>query len=254
MSLADEYAAQSAWRAWPAAIATLPPLEGRRVLDLGCGPGAQAALLCARGARVIGFDAHAGLIEEARARRIAGAEFHLADLRALPDSAQDADGIWCSFAAAYLTDLRPVLEAWSRRLRPGGWMALAEVDDLFAHEPLGERTRELLEAYADEALAAGRYDFRMGRRLARELREAGLEVALESSLSDGEFSFQGPATPAVLGAWDRRLERMLGLQRFCGAGFADLRRDFLAALAHGEHRSASRVCWCVAGTGLSGAS
>lgn len=157
--------ASSPWRDWSTALAALPPLAGELVLDLGCGVGDQAAELLARGARVIGFDANEELLDAARARTLEGAEFHGADLRALPELDRPAAGLWCSFASAYFVELAPVLQGWARALRPGGWIALTEIDDLFAHEPLGARTRELLEAYAQEAVRERRYDFRMGRTI-----------------------------------------------------------------------------------------
>jgi 2-polyprenyl-3-methyl-5-hydroxy-6-metoxy-1,4-benzoquinol methylase len=56
VSLAGEYRRQSGWRSGPDILAALPRLEGATVLGLGCGVGDQAALLAARGARVLGFD------------------------------------------------------------------------------------------------------------------------------------------------------------------------------------------------------
>ena len=44
-SLAEEYARQRAWRPWAGIFEALPPLAGRTVLDLGCGPGDVAAEL-----------------------------------------------------------------------------------------------------------------------------------------------------------------------------------------------------------------
>jgi trans-aconitate methyltransferase len=147
MTLADEYRRQFAWRSWPAILDALHPLEGRTVLDLGCAVGDQAAALAARGARVIGLDASDDLLLEARARGIPNAEFRKADLSALPDLGGPADGIWCSFAAAYFPDLAATLASWREHLRGGGWIALTEIDDLFGHAPLGAGTRSLLEKY-----------------------------------------------------------------------------------------------------------
>src|SRR5262245_37712030 len=109
MSLSEEYRRQLEWRDWPRVFEELPPLRGRTVLDLGCGVGDQAAELVKRGARVLGIDANDELLREARSRRLPGAEFRLADLRALPDLGLAADWIWSSFAAAYFPDLPTAL-------------------------------------------------------------------------------------------------------------------------------------------------
>src|SRR5271170_5911966 len=110
MSLATEYARQSTWRAWPTIFAALPPLRGRTVIDLGCAVGDQAAGLVARGARVIGLDADESLLRVARGKSLADADFRCCRLDALPDELQEtADGLWCSFTAAYFPDLGTTL-------------------------------------------------------------------------------------------------------------------------------------------------
>ena len=246
MSLASHHRRQYGWREWPAIFAELPSVEGQTVLDLGCGVGDQAAELVARGAHVVGVDVNEELLGEARSRGLAGAEFRTADLRAPLDLGKAADGIWSSFAAAYFPDLSAVLEIWKRGLRPGGWIALTEIDDLFGHEPLGARTRALLEGYAREALAAGRYDFHMGSKLEEHLTHAGFSVSRELALADQELSFTGPARPEVIEAWRARLEGMRLLCEFCGRNFEQVRDDFLGCLARADHRSTARVVCCIA--------
>lgn len=246
MSLAEEYRRQLAWRDWATALDALPSLEGQTVLDLGCAAGDVAALLVARGARVIGVDGNEELLAAARSKELANVELRRADLRALPDLGVEADGLWCSFAAAYFPELSSELCAWMRHVRPGGWVALTEIDDFFGHEPLGEPTKALLDAYAEDAQAAGRYDFHMGGTLRDHAERAGLRVSKELILEDRELSFTGPALPEVLDAWRARFERMTLLRAFCGTDFERLRDDFLACLAHPDHRSRARVVCCVA--------
>jgi SAM-dependent methyltransferase len=246
VSLVDDYRRQRAWRAWPAVLDALPPLAGRTVLDLGCGVGDLAAELAARGARVIAVDANEELVAAARARRLDNVEVHLADLRSLPDLGPPADGLWCSFAAAYLLDLVAVLRSWRERLRPGAWVALTEVDDLFGHEPVGETTRSLLEEYARDALLAGRYDFHMGGKLAGHLERAGFVVREVLTLEDRELSFDGPALPEVIDAWRARLERMRLLRTFCAAHYEHVRGELRTALGRPDHRSLCKVYSCFA--------
>ena len=246
MNLVDEYRGQFRWRAWPTILDALPPLEGRTVLDLGCGIGDLAAELAARGARVIGVDLQDELLAAARARDLPRVEFLQRDLRDLGDIDVEADGVWSSFAAAYMTDLAPVLARWGELLRPGGWIALTEVDDLFGHEPLGVRARELFEAYARDALAAGRYDFHMGRKLEEHASRAGFTVTRAFSVPDRELAFDGPAEPDVLAAWRRRFDWMSLLRGLWGAEFEPVRDDFLRGLADPAHRSRARGCCCIA--------
>lgn len=245
-NLAGYYRRQLAWRDWPRVLAALPSLGGQTVLDLGCGVGDQAALLAARGARVIGFDLNEEVLNHARSRQLPGAVFHACDLRALPDLGVTADGLWCSFAAAYFPDLPAVLPGWAKHLRPGGWIALTEIDDFFGHEPLSATTTSLLESYARDAVAAGRYDFHMGCKLQGYLERSGFTVSQVVTLADQELSFDGPALPEVIDAWRSRLDGMKLLQAFCGSGFEALREDFLGCLAAAGHRSLAEVVCCIA--------
>jgi SAM-dependent methyltransferase len=247
MTLVTEYKRQLAWRRWDTILAKLPPLSGRTVLDLGCAVGDQAAGLVAAGARVLGLDANEELLREARAKLLPNADFRCCDLTALPEGLVGAaDGLWCSFLAAYFPDLGSALAEWRKALRPGGFIALTEIDDLFGHEPLGTHTRSVLDAHARDALRAGRYDFHMGSKLRGYLERAGFTIVTEMVVADDELSFEGPAPAGVLEAWRSRFDRMGHLRKNAGAEFDVVRDEFLACLSRGEHRSRAKVICCVA--------
>jgi ubiquinone/menaquinone biosynthesis C-methylase UbiE len=246
MSLSNQYKRQFGWRDWASVLKELPPLRGQTVIDLGCGVGDLAAELVARGAHVVGCDMNEEFLCEARSRQLANAEFRMVDLRSLPDLGVMADGLWCSFTAAYFTDLPTVLLAWARSLRSGGWVALTEIDDLFGHEPLSGRTKSLLSAYAEESFAAGRYDFQMGRKLRDYLERAAFTVSKSLVLEDQELSFRAPASPEVLDAWRARFNRMKLLRDFCGPSFDQVQEEFLGCLMRADHRSTAKVHCCIA--------
>jgi len=219
MGLADEYRLQAPWRDWTGAFYALPAVRGQRVLDLGCALGDQAAELVRRGARVLGIDGNEDLLRVARTRGLTNAEFLCQDVRDLRLGDDRFDGLW---------------------------IALVEVDDLFAHEPVRDETRRILHAYAEDAVTAGRYDFRMGRRLRPSLEACGFTILAERSLSDAELAFSGGAAPDVLEAWRTRWERMPFLRAFAGIHFEPVRDDFLACLQREDHQALSRVQMCVA--------
>lgn len=202
MTIVDVYKSQWKWRSWPTVFDALPDVSGSTILDLGCGIGDQTAELVAR------------------ARRMPNAVFTRADLRALPDPGVLADGLWCSFTGAYFTDLASVLPQWCKYLRQRAWVALTEVDDLFGHDPLSNRAKNAFRGYRRQALAAERYDFRMGRRLRECAEQAGLVVVSSFTVPDAELSFDGAASPEVVLAWRNRLDGMKLLQDFCGDDFA----------------------------------
>lgn len=244
--LAAEYKRQFEWRDWGTAISFLPTFIDKTVFDMGCGVGDLSAELAARGALVVGIDANEEMISHARSRQIAGAEFHIADLREPHEPAITADGIWCSFTFAYFADPGSVIRRWARILKPGGWIAITEINDLFGHEPLSLRTQTLFREYCDEAAAAGRYDFRAGGKIRGHLEEAGFRVSNSLTLADRELSFQGPAESAVLEAWRARFDRMGLLQDFLGADFSRVRDEFLTSLTRTDHVSQAQVCFCLA--------
>jgi SAM-dependent methyltransferase len=248
MSLSDEYRQQRAWRPWPQIFGLLPDIAGQTVLDLGCAIGDQATELVARGATVIGVDANEELLDVARARQIPRAEFRSGDIARLSLSAH-VDGIWSSFAAAYLPDLVTVLRRWRDLLRSGGWLLMTEVDDLFGHEPVAEQTKNLLDGFAASTFAAGRYDFHMGRKLQQHLKDAGFILREQLELEDRELAFQGAAAEDVVAAWRARFGRMHRLQQFCGARFDEVRDDFVQCLMLSEHRSRAKVRCCAAVVG-----
>jgi len=249
MDLAEEYRRQFAWRSWRTIFDALPPLLGKTILDLGCGIGDQSRELAARGAHVIGFDSNHELITEAASRNLANCEFHCCDLRELPNLGKEVEGLWCSFTAAYFPDLSPLLRLWRTHLHEDGWIALTEIDDLFGHHPLSTRTSFLLQAYTQEATSAGRYDFRMGRKLQQYLKQSGYIVLQVVELPDEELSFNGPAKPEVIRAWRTRFERMSLLRTSCGSDFALVKEEFLACLAGADHFSTAKVIACIATPG-----
>ncbi|MGD0368813.1 MAG: methyltransferase domain-containing protein [Acidobacteriaceae bacterium] len=246
MSLAAEYRQQFTWRSWNLLLEELPLQPGQTVLDLGCAIGDQARELASRGCKVIGLDGNQELIDAAILDQPPNCEFLTCDLRNPPDPDIRVDGIWSSFLAAYFTNLVEFLRRWSPVLNPGGWIAITEIDDFFGHEPLSARTKSLLQAFADDALTAGRYDFHMGGKLQSSLAQAGFAVSRVLTLPDRELSFQGAALPEVVEAWRTRFQRMPRLRAICGSEFANVQEEFLSCLSRPDHVSTAKVISCTA--------
>ena len=246
MSLAAEYRQQFKWRSWNIIFEKLPLQPGQIILDLGCGTGDQARELASRGCKVIALDANHELIDTASMEHPPNCEFLTCDLRNVPNLGISVDGIWCSFVAAYFTNLALLLERWTPLIKPGGWLAITEIDNLFGHEPLSPRTRSLLQGFADDALAAGRYDFRMGAKLQGCVAQAGFCMSQFLTLPDQELSFHGAATAEVVDAWRRRFQRMPGLRAFCDSEFAGVQEEFLSCLSRPDHVSTAKVISCIA--------
>jgi SAM-dependent methyltransferase len=128
----------------PAMLAALPPVDGRRILEAGCGAGWYTEQLLARGARVTAVDASAALVEHTR-RRIAAlpgdaaarAEVRQADLREPLAFAADGsfDGVVSALVMHYLRDWSTALAEFRRVLAPGGWLLFS------THHPAADAAR-----------------------------------------------------------------------------------------------------------------
>ncbi len=98
-------------------------LDGRRIVDLGCGGGLLALPLSERGATVIGVDSSEGSVTAARAEaRHAGAScrFLVADLVHTPFADGSADDVVLSDVLEHLDTPQQAIAEASRLLVPGG--------------------------------------------------------------------------------------------------------------------------------------
>ncbi len=240
-TLVVQYERQHRFRDWDRALEKLPITKRQRVLDLGCGTGHVSERLRQLGADVIGLDLNDDLVKAAR-QNYPEVQFESCDLNTLNDPPGGmAGGVWASFVAAYFSDLEGMLRRWQHFLAPGGWIALIEMDDLFAHGPLPAPWPETLERFYADTRAQGGYDFECGRRLRAALSAAGYTIEHEGLLDDAELAFNGPARPDVLTSWQERLSRMTGLKRYLGDEFPAFHKAFLAALTAEAHVSRTRV-------------
>lgn len=95
--------------------------DGADVLDLGCGQGIFGEELLARGCRVVFADSGEGL-----PAALSGAVYQRIDLdREDAGVLGEHDGVICSNVLEHLARPGPMLEAFPRLLRPGGWLYLS---------------------------------------------------------------------------------------------------------------------------------
>ncbi len=114
------------------ALGLVPDVGPRtRVLDIGCGTGAQTLVLAhSSPAHIVAVDNHPPFIHELsrKARRLAVAdrlEARVADMRTLDFADGSFDVIWCE-GAIYNVGVEAGLNDWRRLLRPDGHIALTE--------------------------------------------------------------------------------------------------------------------------------
>ena len=126
---------------WPATERMLALTSGERLLDAASGNGLYARRLAALGAEVVAFDFSAALIERARARTCArtldhgSITFHVRDATdeaaLLTLGPQSFDAAICQMALFDIADIRPLMQALSRLLRPGGRIVFSVMHPCF---------------------------------------------------------------------------------------------------------------------------
>jgi len=148
---------------WPALRAMLPPLRGRRVIDLGCGFGWFCRWARQQGAaRVMGLDVSEKMLARARAATRDRAILYLrADMEALDLGADLGaaafDLAYSSLALHYVEHLAALLGQVGRALAPGGSLVFSVEHPIFtaparpgwSADAAGRRIWPL-DAYLDE--------------------------------------------------------------------------------------------------------
>jgi SAM-dependent methyltransferase len=192
-------------------------------------------------------DANQEVIDHAKSRGIPRTRFLCDNITVLKGHESEFDGAWTSFTAAYFPRFDVFLGGIDSALKPGGWLAITEVDHLFGHEPLDSRWHTVIEEYYAKSLEEGVYRFRSHDHVCEVLSERGWHIEIDRKLEDDEFCFVGPASSDILDAWRTRLGFMMPrfLERF-GNKVVQFDSAFLQCLASEEHRSSSHVWFVLA--------
>jgi ubiquinone/menaquinone biosynthesis C-methylase UbiE len=137
------------------ALKLLGHVDGKRILDLGCGAGHNAIALARHGAKVIGVDESADQVAAARtAAEGAGVklELHHAPLAELAFVRADTiDGVVSAFGLAAIDDLDRVFRQVDRVLRPEHHFVLSMPHPAFAVIDPTDPERRVRRAYWDSA-------------------------------------------------------------------------------------------------------
>ncbi|MGE4587608.1 MAG: class I SAM-dependent methyltransferase [Mangrovibacterium sp.] len=123
----------------------LSPIFFSEMLELGCGTGHWTKFFCEEGVQVTGIDESESMLEQARSKNIANADFVKADAENLPFADQSFSLISSVTMFEFVENVNCVFDEIDRVLKPGGYLlagwlnALSEIgknknnDETFRH-------------------------------------------------------------------------------------------------------------------------
>jgi SAM-dependent methyltransferase len=149
-------------------------LNGKKILDAGCGTGSLARNLTQYlQSEICGCDASDERIHEAKALTDTNIQFFQANLTSMPTPDNDFDIIFVRFVLEHTLAPQKIVRELLRILKPGGHLVVIDLDGLIfnlhhQNEKLGGHLALLQKNLP--------IDLYIGRKLPRMMEEAGLEL------------------------------------------------------------------------------
>lgn len=169
----------------PSASSNDRPLEGLRLLDIGCGGGLVCEPLARLGARVTGIDADSHAIAAARSHaQEAGLEI---DYRCgaaedlVADEAGSFDAVLALEVAEHAADLDSLVSACAALCRPGGTVVFSTLNRTLKGFLLGIVAAEYVLGWVPKGTHRWK-KFVRPHELARAARQAALEIRTQKGL------------------------------------------------------------------------
>jgi 2-polyprenyl-6-hydroxyphenyl methylase/3-demethylubiquinone-9 3-methyltransferase len=162
-------------------IQGLVPLTGQRALDVGCGGGILADAMARKGASVLGIDLSTKALKVAQLHALEAETPNVAYREVAAEAlAAEAPGtfdvVTCMEMLEHVPDPASVVRACATLVKPGGWVFFSTLN----RNPKSWLFAIVGAEYVLNLLPKGTHEYRKFIRpseLARDCREAGLEVA-----------------------------------------------------------------------------
>jgi ubiquinone/menaquinone biosynthesis C-methylase UbiE len=159
------------WEKWQRAA--LPRLQGKKVLEIGCGTGTLLTEILKRGYKAYGVDASQPMLRQAR-KKLEKAGFSNRVIKAkvqnLPFPDESFETVISTFPTHYIVDINALKEI-TRVLYPGGRLVIVDTANLKPHN----RTAKILLWFYVNILGYGRQTSpEVAYRTRLPLSEAGL--------------------------------------------------------------------------------
>ena len=162
-------------------IQGLAPLAGQRALDVGCGGGILADAMARKGASVLGIDLSTKALKVAQLHALEAetpnVSYREVAAEALAAEAPGSfDVVTCMEMLEHVPDPASVVRACATLVKPGGWVFFSTLN----RNPKSFLFAIVGAEYVLNLLPRGTHEYRKFIRpseLARDCREAGLEVA-----------------------------------------------------------------------------
>lgn len=159
----------------------LSPINGRKVLDVGCGGGILADSMARRGAQVLGIDLATKALRVAQLHAVeAGTpnvQYREISVEALAQETPAAfDSVTCMEMLEHVPDPASVVRACAQLVKPGGWVFFSTIN----RNPKAFMLAIVGAEYLLKMLPRGTHDypkFIRPNELAAACRDANLDVA-----------------------------------------------------------------------------
>lgn len=208
-------------------------LAGQLTVDIGSGlGGVDMHLARAHGARVIGLEIEAPLVEIARARVAAAGLSDRVEVRhcrpgPLPIDDASLDVVFSKDSLIHVEDKEAAFRDYSRVLKPGGWLAMSD----WMRGPMPYR-KDMEYWFEMEGLT---YHMWPLEAYGRALEETGFTEVETIDTSDGYRSLCDAEYEQMRGPLSRRMEAVLGVES--RDHFVENWRAMTVVLHNGELRT-----------------